>query len=326
MRMVLVVLAPVVCLAQDTSPERLIEAGHWKRARVLVEARLHVAPPDANATFLLSQIRAAFGEREAPVALAEKAVRLDGGVARYHRQLAEVQGLLAQHANVFQQIGIARRFRKEIDAAIALDGRDPQALRDLLEFYLVAPGIAGGDVKKAAAMADRIAAIDACEGFLAKARVAEYRKDTKEQQAMLRRAVEARPGSYKAQITLAELCLTPSSRDEGVAEAAVRKAIAIDDGRADGYGVLAAIYAGRANWTALEELLSTASAAVPDDLTPYYRAADRLLTDGRDFARAERYLGTYLSQTPEGNRPTNADAQHKLDLARNGRPRKGVSQ
>ena len=326
MRALVVLLTLAACPAQDASPERLIEAGHWKQARVLVEARLREAPGDANATFLLSQIRAAFGEREAPVALAEKAVKLDPAVARYHRQLAEVQGLLAQHANVFQQIGIARRFRKEIDSAIALNGRDTQALRDLLEFYLVAPGIAGGDVKKASAMADRIASIDVCEGFLAKARIAEYRKDLREQQAMLRRAVEVRPASYKAQIALAEFCLNPSSRDEGTAETAARKAIASDSGRADAYGVLASIYAGRGNWTALEELLSAASAAVPDDLMPYYRAADWLLIDGRDLARAERYLGTYLSQAPEGNRPTSADAHRKLDLARNVRTRRGGSQ
>src|SRR5215831_15520311 len=156
----LVLVAAVTSFAQDAAPEKLIEAGHWKRARTLVERNLEETPDDANATFLLSQIRAAFSDRTSPLDLAEKAVRLDGGVARFHRQLAEVQGLLAQHANVFQQIGLARRFRKEIDAAIELDPRDAQALRDLLEFYLRVPGIAGGDVKKAAAMADRIAAID----------------------------------------------------------------------------------------------------------------------------------------------------------------------
>jgi hypothetical protein len=57
--------------------------------------------------------------------------------------------------------------------------------------------------------------------------------------------------------------------------------------------------------------------AVSDDLTPYYRAAERILSDGRDPARAERYLRVYLSQEPEGNEPTAADAHWKLGVALN---------
>jgi hypothetical protein len=54
----------------------------------LVEARIREAPNDPLATFLPSQIRNAFGEHTTPLPLAEKAVALDGGVAKYHRQLA----------------------------------------------------------------------------------------------------------------------------------------------------------------------------------------------------------------------------------------------
>ena len=135
--------------AQKTEPEKLIEGGHWKRARAIVERRLQDTPHDVLATFLLSQIRHAFGENTTPLMLAEKAVALDGRVAKYHRQLAEALGVRAQHAGPIQQLFLARRFRREMDRAIALDPRGIQALRDLLEFYLLAPGIAGGDWKKA---------------------------------------------------------------------------------------------------------------------------------------------------------------------------------
>ena len=92
------------------------------------------APDDPDAIFLLSQIRNAFGDHATPLGLAEKAVRLDGRVAWYHRQLAEVQGVMAQQAGVFQQAILARRFRNEIDTALGLDPRDVQALRDLMEY------------------------------------------------------------------------------------------------------------------------------------------------------------------------------------------------
>ena len=302
------------CLAQDT-PEKLIEAGHWKRARALVQERLRESPDDPNANFLWSQIRNAFGDHASPPSLAEKAVRLDGGVARYHRQLAEVQGLMAQRAGIFQQVALARRFRKEIDAALGLDPRDTQALRDLLEFYLLAPGIVGGDSKKADAVARQIAAVDQAEGYLAEARLAEFRKDSARAEAMLRRAAEIRPPSYKAQIALAQLYLLPERRNEAAAEALGRSAIALDRGRIAGYCVLAAVYAARADWSALDAIVSTAAREVPDDPAPYYSAAERLLSDGREPVRAERYLRFYLAQEAEGNQPTAADAHWKLGLA-----------
>ena len=114
---------------------------------------------------------------------------------------------MAQHAGVLRQVLLARLFRKEIDIALKLDPRDVQALRDLMEFYLLAPGIAGGDTRKAEAIAQRIAAIDECAGFLARARIAEYRNDQSVEGAMLRRAAAIRPAVYRAQTALAEFYL-----------------------------------------------------------------------------------------------------------------------
>jgi tetratricopeptide (TPR) repeat protein len=308
-------LALSVCAAQQTAAGKLIEGGHWKRARALVEQRLGETPDDPEATFLLSQIRNACGDRAAPLELAEKAVRLNGGVARYHRQLAEVQGVMAQHAGVFQQWGLARRFRKEIDMAIELDPRDVQARRDLLEFYLLAPGLIGGDAGKAEAVAQQVAAIDVVEGFLAQARIAEFNKDNARRGALLRQAVQVRPPSYNAHLALARFYLEPGHRNDGAAEALARGALAIDSGRVAAYSVLAAIYAGREDKDALTATLAAAAREVPDDATPYYRAAERLLALGRDPSTAERYLRLYLEQEPEGNQPTPADAHWKLGLA-----------
>lgn len=311
----LVLTALLSAAAQENTPEKLIEAGHWKRARSLVEQRLREQPDDANAVFLSSQIRNAFGDHSSPLGQAEKAVRLDGGVARYHRQLAEVLGVTAQHAGMFQQMMLARRFRKEVDTARELDPRDVQAERDLLEFYLLAPGILGGDVKKAEESAQRIAALDRAEGYLAEARIAEYRKDLQTAELMFRRAAELRPPSYKALMALASFYLAPEHRDDEAAEAAAREALKADSGRAAAYGVLASIYAQQGKWDALEETLASALEAVPDDRAPYYRAAEQLIASGRDPARAARYLRFYLEQEPEGNEPTAVDANTKLRLA-----------
>jgi hypothetical protein len=72
---------------------------------------------------------------------------------------------MAQDVNLLQQLLLARCFQKEIDTAIMLDSRDTHALRDLIEFYLLAPSIAGGDRRKAGDAAERIAQIDVAEIF-----------------------------------------------------------------------------------------------------------------------------------------------------------------
>jgi hypothetical protein len=87
-------------------------------------------------------------------------VQFDGRTAKYHRQLAECLGVTAQYSGMLHQLFLARRFKKELDIALTQDPTDLQALRDLMEFYLLAPGIAGGDKDQARAVSARIERID----------------------------------------------------------------------------------------------------------------------------------------------------------------------
>ena len=299
---------------QQTDPEKLIDAGHWKKARAIVETRLSQNPNDALANFLLSQIRNAFGDSTTPLPLAEKAVALDGRVAKYHRQVAEATGLEAQHANAFRLIILARQFRSEIDTAISLDPHDIQAHRDLLEYYLVAPGIAGGDVQKASAMAKQIGALNAAEGLLAEARVASFRKRFNDAGELLRQAVALQPSEYRTRLALAMYYAAPESFNAALALSAAKELLKLDAGRVEPYAILAQIYAEQCDWNALDSLLAEATRQNPDDLAPYYRAAETLLAKGREPARTARYLQVYLEHEPEGNEPTLADARRKLEL------------
>jgi tetratricopeptide (TPR) repeat protein len=306
---------PLGALAQPTQAEQLIIAGHWQQARALVQMRILEAPNDPLANYLLSQIRNAFGDHVTPQALAEKAVALDGNTAKYHRQYAEVLGVMAQHANMLQQLFLARHFRKEIDTALMLDPRDIQALRDLIEFYLLAPSIAGGDQRKAEETADRIVQIDVAEGFLAKARIAEFHKQPTAAEAALRQAAAAQPPSYRALIALAQFYLASEHVSLAAAEAVARQAMLLDPGRVDAYSALAEVYVDRSDWSALDGILQEAGKEVPDDLVPQYRAAERLIAEHHDPARAERYLRAYLGQEAEGNEPGLALAHWKLGQA-----------
>jgi tetratricopeptide (TPR) repeat protein len=277
---------------QQSEAEKPIEAGHWKKARVIVEARIRQAPNDPQANFLLSQVRNAFGDYATPHSLAEKAVALDGRVAKYHRQLAEVLGVEAQHAGPIKIVFLAHQFRSEIDTAISLDPSDIQAQRDLLEYYLVAPGIAGGDLQKATGVVKHIGELDAVEGYMAQARLAAYRRQSGETEAMLHCAVEAQPPSYPARVELAG-----------------RELLRIDRGRVEPYSFLAQVYAQRGDWSSLDAVLAEGAQQDPNDMAPYFRAAETLFRIGRDSARAQRYLAVYLNHEPEGNEPSLNDAR-----------------
>src|SRR6266496_1105016 len=155
MRVVLCSVAVCLYAALSASPDAatraLIDAGHWKQARAVLEPRVKANPSDAEAAALLSSVRMAYGNPEAALAL--------------------VVGEMAQRANLFRQIGLGRRFRQETEAAIALDPSQVEPRLGMISFYIQAPGIIGGDRKKADQMADEIARIDGAAGALARARI-----------------------------------------------------------------------------------------------------------------------------------------------------------
>jgi len=309
---------PVVALAAlasgSVTPEALIDQGHFKRARAIVEPRVQQNPNDAEAAYLLSQIKQAYGDLDAALKLAQKAVALDGRNSRYHYQLAQIYGEMAEKASIFRQLGLAHKFRDEAEVAAQLDPNYVDARVGLMEFYLQAPGIAGGDKKKARAIADDIGRINPVEGSLAQARLAQQAKDTVKQEAALLKAVEAGPRNYEANVSLGNF-YGEGLKKYNQAEKYLRAALQIDPGRSGAYALLAQTYAAQQRWSDLDALLVQAEKNVPDDLNPDYQAGKTILLQGGDYARAERYFRKYLTQEPEGGAPDLAAGHWRLGLA-----------
>src|SRR6516225_8635258 len=80
--------------APDMSPEVLMEAGHWKQLRRLVEPQAANAK-DAQSAYFLSSVLNAFGDLNGALRLAQRAISLEPGNSRYHYQLSVVYGRLA---------------------------------------------------------------------------------------------------------------------------------------------------------------------------------------------------------------------------------------
>src|SRR3954468_17681978 len=298
--------AVVACMADaaavGTSPGvEMAEHGHWKRLKALVEPRAAAHANDAEAQYLLSRVRMAFHDVDGALAPAEKAVALDANNAEYRWQLAQVVGEQAGDASVFKQLGLARRFKREADAVLVLDPKNTHAMTGLSEFYDRAPGIAGGDKQKAAALVDQIGAIDKVDGIIARIRRLGRQSPAplaEIEQAWVE-AVKADPSRYEPHINLAAIYSSATAPRMELAEKEALIARKLDTDRTAPYAVLAAVYATTERWAELDAVLADAEKQIPDNLGPYLRASSALLQAGKDLPRAERYARKYLTQDPE---------------------------
>lgn len=306
----------LAALALAQSPDSLVDGGHWKRSRAIVEPLVQSTPTDAHAVSLLSRVRWAYGDRKAALTLAEKAVSLDPNNAGFHFRLAEILGGLARDAGKLQAIGLASRFKKEIGAALTLDPKNTLAMFAIMLFDWEAPGIVGGSKDKAFAMAAEIAKTDPARASFGRARLASLEKDIAKQESFYLKAVELNPRYYAALTELAGLYASDARKKYDLAEKYARAAVKADEDRVTAYGILAEVYANTRRWADLDAVLAESEQHVPDDLTPFYRAAAILINQKADLPRAQQYLSKYLTQTPEPTAPTFAQARTLLGRAR----------
>ena len=136
--------------------------------------------------------------------------------------LGRAYGRRAEVSSPFTAPGYASRARQYFEKAVQLDGRNLDALSDLFEYYLEAPGFLGGGMEKAQALVPKIAQVSEGDGFFAQARLAEKRKQFASAEEHLRRAVDAGPQSVGRMIELARF-LAKQGRyqesDESIARA-----------------------------------------------------------------------------------------------------------
>ena len=133
----------------------------------------------------------------------EKAAALDGGNSGYFHWLGKAFGRRAETASFINAPRFASECRKAFEKAVQLDPKNLEALNDLLEYYLEAPGILGGGTEKATKIAERIAELDPVEKHFAQARLAEKKKEYSAAEQHLRRASELAPQQIGRVIDLA---------------------------------------------------------------------------------------------------------------------------
>lgn len=286
-----------------------MEAGHYKRARTLVDSRYRAAPEDPHNLYLMARVKRAWGDTEASAQLLEKAVARTPSNAEYRSQLGQVYGEIAQKASMFRQMSLGRKCKKEIDAAVQLAPNHLEAQTTLMMFLDKAPGMMGGDKTEARALAVRILDAHGARGYMAQARIA---STPAEREGLYRKAIAADPKYYNAHVALANSLLNAAAADAAGASIHARAAIEANPQRAPAYTLLAAALALQENWPELDRVLAASEKNVPDNLAAHHNAAGILARKGRELARAESYVRKYLAQEPEAGAPSHAVAHSTL--------------
>lgn len=310
----LAAVSPTMASA-DPAVDRLIEQGHWLRARAALAPQLESHPDDPVLLRQSARVQQAFGELDQAQDMAERAVKLAPRDADAHAVLADICGQAAQKAGPLSQVGLARRFKKEADAALAIDPGQLDAQLDLISFYQKAPGIVGGDKKKSRELLDQIVSRDPPWAWRARERYASETHDTTALGGIYRDAVAKHPDDYRAQVALASWLALPWRGPASEAESHARAALAIDPERVSAYTLLAIFEAHAARWDDLDRTLADAELKVPDDLTPIYQAGRVALVEHGDGERAERCFRHYLTRPPEATGSPPAAAHWRLGLA-----------
>ncbi len=172
------------------------------------------------------------GDLDGAVSHLEKAVVLEPTSSRYQVWLGSAYSSKAGAAGLFKAASLAGKARTAFEKAVALDPSSLEARQALLQYYLFAPGVAGGSVAKAREQATAIGALDAHRGRLAVARIAEYEKEWPAAEKAYRDALELQPDRGPTHNSLGYALLRQGRTDPAIAEFRRYLELAPDDANA----------------------------------------------------------------------------------------------
>ena len=134
-----------------------------------------------------------------------KVVALAPDNSEYVHWLGRSYGRRAETASPLFAAGNAVRARQCFERSVELDPTNKEALNDLFDFYLQAPGFLGGGSDRAAGLVQQIGSLDPAELHYAEAQIAQKKKEYDSAEAHLRRALALAPRQIGRFIDLARL-------------------------------------------------------------------------------------------------------------------------
>ena len=189
---ILTLLLPALAAGQDLNQaEHMYRHTEYEAALRL----LHAQPPSAEGFLLMGKCDMMLGDFRKATDAFEKAVAADSNNSDYVLWLGRSWARRAETASPFVAPMNAAKARGYFERAVALntDPKNHDAMDDLFDYYLNAPGFLGGGFDKAETLAERIERIDPAEGHFDRAEIARRRQETSRTEQELRRAVQLAP-------------------------------------------------------------------------------------------------------------------------------------
>ena len=206
----------------------------------------------------------------------EKAAAGDPSNADIAMWLGRAYGRRAETSSPFTAPGNASKARQWFERSVQLNPRNTEALSDLFEYYLEAPGFLGGGLDKAEALVKDIAKVDEAEAQWAQARLAEKRKDFNSVEEHLRRAIDASPQRIGRFIDLAKFLAKQGRYQES------------------------------------DQSLEQAEKIAPNSPRLVYAKADLYIKGKRNLDVAKKLLQQYMSMSLSPDDPPRSDAAKLL--------------
>ncbi len=234
---------------------------------------------DAPVLALIGKNQFMLGDYKKASETYQQAVAVDPGNSTYENWLGKSYGKRAESASPFTAPGLASKARQHFEKAVELNSSNKEAMSDLFEYYLEAPGFLGGGMDKAAKIAGQMALLEPAEGLWAQARIAERRKDYGKAEEHLRSAIEAAPLQLGRVLDLAKFLSKRGRIEES------------------------------------EQTFKAAEKIAPNSPRLLYARAESYIQSGRNIETARSLLKRYLAASLSPDDPSRLDAEKLLKQA-----------
>jgi tetratricopeptide (TPR) repeat protein len=253
-------------------------AHRYADARRELDAAVRANPADARAHHYLGRIAMHETRFQEAITHLQKAAELEPSVADHQILLGRAYGQLAVRSGLTKKFGLAKRARAALERAVELDPTSIEARSGLIQFHLLAPGLVGGSSSRARAHAAEIAKQNPFRGALARAWIAEDRKDYDQAAREYRDAIARAPDSLISYWGLAQAWQRGERFDSSFA--------------------------------LMDDLIERRADAMP----AYYYYGRAASLSGQHLPEAVAALERYIAYEPQEGEPPRSSAHYRLGL------------
>jgi tetratricopeptide (TPR) repeat protein len=162
-----------------------------------------VGTPAAEEFCLIGRNYLMLGDFKKATDYIQKAVDMNPDRSDYYLWLGRAWGRRAESSSMFSAPMSAAKARQAFERSVELDGKNLEAINDLFDYYLEAPGFLGGGLDKAGALAERIGQLNPAEYHYAEAKLSDKRNQYSAAEQHFRRAIQLAPRQVGRLIDLA---------------------------------------------------------------------------------------------------------------------------